>query len=98
MLTRGQAAARGSVGQTRALARRERGRLALPHQATTPNRLAGAYRDAITGLKAFDVGSVRKQLLLYRQLTANVDAALALSNWGESIRPAPVAAPPLRRT
>jgi hypothetical protein len=41
---------------------------------------------------------VRKQLLLYRQLTANVDAALALSNWGESIRPAPVAAPPLRRT
>jgi hypothetical protein len=61
-----------------------------------PDRVAGAYRDAITGLRAFNVDSVRKQLLLYRQLgllTANVDAALALSNWGESTRPAPVAAP-----
>ncbi len=65
---------------------------------TRPERVATAYRDAITGLKAFNLDSVRKQLLLYRQLgllTANVDAALALPNWGApAAAPAAPAAPP----
>ena len=49
-----------------------------------PERVATAYRNAITGLKAFNLDSIRNQLLLYRGLqllTANVDAALALPNW-----------------
>jgi hypothetical protein len=57
-----------------------------------PERVATAYRNAITGLKAFNLDSIRNQLLLYRQLrllTANVDAALALPNWGPSATPAP---------
>jgi tetratricopeptide (TPR) repeat protein len=61
-----------------------------------PERVAAAYRDAITGLKAFNLDSTRKQLLLYRQLgllTANVDAALALTSWGEPAAPAPAPAP-----
>lgn len=65
---------------------------------TKPERVAAAYRNAITGLKAFNLESVRKQLLLYRQLglfTANVDAALALADWGAPPAPAtPPAAPP----
>lgn len=57
-----------------------------------PERVATAYRNAITGLKAFNLDSIRNQLLLYRRLrllTANVDAALALPNWGPSATPAP---------
>lgn len=57
-----------------------------------PERVATAYRNAITGLKAFNLDSIRNQLLLYRQLrllTANVDAALALPNWGPPATPAP---------
>ena len=58
-----------------------------------PTRVATAYRDAISGLRDFNLDSVQKQLLLYRQLgilTANVDAALALPSWGHS--PAPTSA------
>ena len=61
-----------------------------------PERVATAYRGAIAGLKAFNLESTRRQLLLYRQLallTANVDAALALSSWGESAAQAPTATP-----
>jgi len=57
-----------------------------------PERVATAYRNAITGLKAFNLDSIRNQLLLYRRLrllTANVDAALALPNWGPPAAPAP---------
>jgi hypothetical protein len=57
-----------------------------------PDRVALAYRNAIAELKAFNLDSTRRQLVLYRQLgllTANVEAALALPNWGESIAPAP---------
>jgi hypothetical protein len=61
-----------------------------------PERVAAAYRSAIAGLKAFNLDSTRRQLLLYRQLallTANVDTALELASWGESAAPAPTATP-----
>jgi hypothetical protein len=65
-----------------------------------PERVATAYRKAIAGLKeakeAFNLESIRRRLLLYRQLallTANVDAALALSTWSESAAPVPTATP-----
>jgi tetratricopeptide repeat protein len=57
-----------------------------------PERVATAYRNAITGLRAFNLDSIRNQLLLYRRLrllTANVDAALALPNWRAPAAPAP---------
>jgi tetratricopeptide (TPR) repeat protein len=68
--------------------------------SSKPERVATAYRNAIAELKAFNLDSTRRQLLLYRQLgllTANVDAALALPDWGDSATPAPpaqTAAPP----
>ena len=61
-----------------------------------PERVAAAYRSAIAGLGPFNLDATRRQLLLYRQLallTANVDAALALSSWGESATPAPTPTP-----
>jgi hypothetical protein len=65
-----------------------------------PERVAAAYRNAIAELKAFNLDSIRRQLLLYRQLgllTANANAALALPHWSESSAPAAAtncAAPP----
>jgi hypothetical protein len=56
-----------------------------------PERVATAYRNAITGLGSFSVESIRNQLLLYRRLgllSANVDAALALPNWRSPPAPA----------
>jgi len=61
--------------------------------STRPERVANAYRTAIDRLGGFSLDSVRRQLLLYRQLGllgANVDAALALSGWDP---PVPAAAP-----
>jgi tetratricopeptide (TPR) repeat protein len=55
--------------------------------SSKPDRVASAYRKAIAELQPFNLDSIRRQLLLYRQLgllTANVNAALALPNWGES--------------
>lgn len=57
-----------------------------------PERVATAYRNAITGLNAFSLDSIRTQLLMYRRLrllTANVDAALALPSWRPPVGPAP---------
>ena len=62
-----------------------------------PERVATAYRNAITGLKAFNLDSIRNQLLLYRRLgllNANVDAALALPTWGTSAASVPKQALP----
>ena len=65
--------------------------------STKPDRVASAYRTAVEGLQSFNLDSVRRQLELYRRLkllTANVDAALALPEWGSSAAPNVVLAPP----
>jgi hypothetical protein len=62
--------------------------------SSKPERVAAAYRNAIAELKAFNLDSTRRQLLLYRQLgllPGNVEAALALSDWGDSAATAPTA-------
>lgn len=49
-----------------------------------PERVAASYRDALANLGGFNLRSVHKQLLLYRQLGVlklNVDGALALNGW-----------------
>ena len=65
-----------------------------------PDRVAAAYRNAIAELKAFNLDAIHRQIVLYRHLgllTANVAAALALPDWGQSpapVGPAKAAAPP----
>ncbi len=67
--------------------------------STRPEWVASAYRDSFDQLNVFKLGSVRRQLELYRQLGlfgANVDAALALSNWGETPPTSTAAATPAK--
>jgi hypothetical protein len=59
--------------------------------SSRPERVANAYRNAISQLGAFNLDAVRGQLDLYSDLgllTANVEAALALPGWGEPSTPA----------